>query len=100
MPLLFRLLNVAAELAAKKVVYFVIPSEARNLSLICLISLREMKERFLASLSMTKFWMDFSAACEAATHKDYDNFFWRYPPLSRRVLAGSLNPAQQVMGLS
>ena len=31
-PLFFRPLNVAAEQAAEKVVYFLIPSEARNLS--------------------------------------------------------------------
>jgi hypothetical protein len=37
--------------AAEKVVYFVIPSEARNLSSIWP---HEKKERFLASLGMTK----------------------------------------------
>jgi hypothetical protein len=31
-PFFFKSLNVAAEAAAEKVVYFVIPSEARNLS--------------------------------------------------------------------
>jgi hypothetical protein len=36
---------------AKKIVYFVIPSEARNLSSIWP---HEKKERFLASLGMTK----------------------------------------------
>ena len=40
-----------AEEAAEKVIYFVIPSEARNLSS---IQRHEKKERFLASLGMTK----------------------------------------------
>jgi hypothetical protein len=40
-----------AEQAAEKVVIFVIPSEARNLSEGCV---EEKKERFLASLGMTK----------------------------------------------
>jgi hypothetical protein len=44
-------LNVAAEWAAEKVVYFVIPSGARNLSS---IQAQEKKERFLAPLGMTK----------------------------------------------
>jgi hypothetical protein len=39
------------EVAAEKVIYFVIPSEARNLSFFCWA---ETKERFLASLGMTK----------------------------------------------
>jgi hypothetical protein len=38
------------------VVYFVIPSEARNLSS---IDAQEKKERFLASLGMTKWWRGF-----------------------------------------
>jgi len=49
--------------AAEKVVHFVIPSEARNLSSICT---DEKKERFLASLGMTKRVEPFSAACLAA----------------------------------
>jgi hypothetical protein len=40
-----------ASQAAEKVIYFVIPSEARNLSS---IQRHEKKERFLASLGMTK----------------------------------------------
>jgi hypothetical protein len=42
---------VAASQAAEKVVYFVIPSEARNLSF---FSCGQIEERFLASLGMTK----------------------------------------------
>jgi hypothetical protein len=45
-----------AEQAAEKIVYFVIPSEARNLSSIWP---HEKKERFLASLRMTEFWKGF-----------------------------------------
>src|SRR4029077_13344085 len=45
-----------AEQAAEKAVYFVIPSEARNLSSIWPY---EKKERFLASLGMTRFWKGF-----------------------------------------
>jgi hypothetical protein len=44
-------LRVSALQAAKKVFYFVIPSEARNLSSICR---HEKKEGFLASLGMTE----------------------------------------------
>jgi hypothetical protein len=44
--------HTAAKQAAEKVVYFVIRSEARNLSSIWPY---EKKERFLASLGMTKF---------------------------------------------
>jgi len=44
-------MNVAPEGAAEKVVYFVIPSEARNLSF---FSCGQIEERFLASLGMTK----------------------------------------------
>jgi hypothetical protein len=40
-----------AEQALKKVIYFVIPSEARNLSV---VSIMKKKERFLAPLGMTK----------------------------------------------
>ena len=47
---LIRHFSGTAEMAAKKVVYCVIPSEARNLSSIWL---HEKKERFLASLGMT-----------------------------------------------
>ncbi len=43
---------------AEKVVYFVILSEAKNLSCFCA---REKKERFFTSLRMTK-WNTFSAA--------------------------------------
>jgi hypothetical protein len=43
--LIFEALNVTAQQAAEKVIYFVIPSEARNLSSTLL---REKKERFLA----------------------------------------------------
>jgi hypothetical protein len=45
-----------AEQAAEKAVYFVIPSEARNLTSIWPY---EKKERFLASLGMTIFWRGF-----------------------------------------
>jgi hypothetical protein len=45
--------------SAGKVFYFVIPSEARNLSS---TSGQEKKERFLASLGMTKRQGAFSAA--------------------------------------
>jgi hypothetical protein len=48
--------NPHAEQVAEKVFYFVIPSEARNLSSIWR---HEKKERFLASLGMTIFWMGF-----------------------------------------
>jgi len=57
-----------ASQAAKKVVIFVIPSEARNLSEGCA---HEKKERFLASLGMTKSWGDFSAACETCATDPY-----------------------------
>jgi hypothetical protein len=50
-PKIFRPLNVAAEQAAEKVIHFVIPSEARNLSF---FALGQIEERFLASLGMTK----------------------------------------------
>jgi hypothetical protein len=46
----------AAKHAAEKVVYFVIPSEARNLSRVCA---QGKKKRFLASLRMTKRSGDF-----------------------------------------
>src|SRR4029077_13955846 len=51
-----------ASQSTEKVVYFVIPSEARNLSS---IRPHENKEGFLASLGMTKFWRVFFAACSA-----------------------------------
>jgi hypothetical protein len=52
--LIFEALNVTAQQAAEKVIYFVIPSGARNLSSTLV---REKKERFLAPLGMTKcFW--------------------------------------------
>ena len=51
------------------------------------------------ALKSLLFWL-LNLAAETATHKDYDNFFWRYPTLCRRVHAGSLFPARQVMGLS
>jgi len=44
-----------ADQAAEKRIYFVIPSEARNLSFFDLRP-RKKKERFLASLGMTKVW--------------------------------------------
>jgi hypothetical protein len=47
----------------KKMIYFVIPSEARNLSF---FRWAQTKERFLASLGMTKRQGTFSAACLAA----------------------------------
>jgi hypothetical protein len=43
--------NPQAEQAAEKAIYFFIPSEARNLSS---IEAQEKKERFHASLGMTK----------------------------------------------
>ena len=48
-------------MVVERVVYFVIPSEARNLSL---VQAQQKKERFLASLGMTKVWSNFSGACE------------------------------------
>jgi hypothetical protein len=44
--------------ATGKIVHFVIPSEARNLSTVLAY---ENKERFLASLGMTKWWEIFFA---------------------------------------
>jgi hypothetical protein len=41
----------AAEQSAEKAFYFVIPSEARNLSV---VQAQQQKEKFLASLGMTK----------------------------------------------
>jgi hypothetical protein len=46
----------------EKVIYFVIPSEARNLSFFCWL---RTQERFLASLGMTKGWDTFSGTCLA-----------------------------------
>jgi hypothetical protein len=54
--------NLPVGLAAEKVIYFVIPNEARNLSWICP---NEKKVGFLASLGMTKSGGPFSAACSA-----------------------------------
>jgi hypothetical protein len=48
-----------ASQTAEKVIYFFIPSEARNLSS---IEAQEKKERFLASLGMTKNVGTFSAS--------------------------------------
>ena len=56
----------AGKQAAEVIVNFVIPSEARNLSSVLA---HDKKERFLASLGMTKRWESISAACEAAAHK-------------------------------
>jgi hypothetical protein len=61
-----------ASQAAEKVVNFVIPSEARNLSR---VQAHEKKAGFLASLGMTKNIGSFSAVCSACgflfelTHK-------------------------------
>jgi hypothetical protein len=55
-PLIFSALNVTVEQTAEKIVYFVIPSEARNLSF---SSWAQTQERFLASLGMTKFLVFF-----------------------------------------
>jgi hypothetical protein len=66
--LLFRSLDVASEQAAEEIVNFVVPSEARNLSSVLA---HDKKERFLASLGMTKRWGSISAACEAAAHKTH-----------------------------
>jgi hypothetical protein len=49
------------EQAAEKLIYFVIPSEARNLSF---FSWACIEERFLASLGMTKMVGTFSASSE------------------------------------
>jgi hypothetical protein len=51
-----------AEPAAEKMIYFVIPSEARNRSS---IQAQEKKERFLTSLGMTKKVGAFPASSEA-----------------------------------
>jgi hypothetical protein len=59
-------MNVAAEEAAEKVVYFVIPSEERNLSS---IYSDEKKERFHSSRNDKRREAFFSASCEAAAHK-------------------------------
>jgi len=47
----------------EKVLYFVIPSEARNLSSVCT---QEKKERFLALLGMTKVWHFFRSLLDRA----------------------------------
>jgi len=52
----------AGKQAAEVIVNFVIPSEARNLSSVLA---NEKKERFLASLGMTKWRGSFSAAFKA-----------------------------------
>jgi hypothetical protein len=58
-----RVNNVDTFIGGAKKIYFVIPSEARNLSA---IYAQEKKESFLASLVMTKYLGNFSAGCLAA----------------------------------
>jgi hypothetical protein len=59
-------LDVAAKQAGEKVVYFVIPSEARNLSL---LETQEKRYSSARSVPHNDKIVGFSAACKAATHK-------------------------------
>jgi hypothetical protein len=59
-------LDVAAKQAAGKVVYFVIPSEARNLSL---LETQEKRDSSARSVPRNDKFVGLSAACKAATHK-------------------------------
>jgi hypothetical protein len=54
-------MNVAPEGAAEKVVYFVIPSEARNLSL---IETQEKRDSSARSVPRNDKILSFSATCE------------------------------------
>ena len=75
-PIILGSLNVAAEQIAEKVVYFVIPSEARNLSSV----LTQRKEREIPRFARNDKRLSFSAACESATHKDQPKIAPDLPP--------------------
>src|SRR5260370_35768402 len=76
-PIFFGSLNVAAEQIAEKVVYFVIPSEARNLSSIETQGKRDSSAR---SVPRNDKLLGFSAACESATHTDQPKLASDLPP--------------------
>jgi hypothetical protein len=59
------------EQPAEKVIYFVIPSAARNLST---VSIQEEQERFLTSFGMTKGWDAFSVSVEARSTTGFPTF--------------------------
>jgi hypothetical protein len=70
-----------ASQAAEKRVHFVILSEARNLSP---VSVQEKKERFLASLRMTKWWREFFRGLFNRTENMRDRSgFSRWPVCGR-----------------
>ena len=70
-------LRVAAEQAAKKVIYVVIPSEARNLSSIETQGKRGSSAR---SVPRNDKLLGFSATSKAATHKDQPKIASDLPP--------------------
>jgi hypothetical protein len=76
-PIFLESLKVAAEQAAKKVIYVVIPSEARNLSSIETQGKRDSSAR---SVPRNDKLLGFSAASETATHKDRPELGPDLPP--------------------
>jgi len=63
-----RFLNVAAEEAAEKVLFSVIPSEARNPSS---IETQEKRDSSAKTMPRNDGVLSFSATSETATHKDH-----------------------------
>src|SRR4029077_20660975 len=76
-PMFIESLKVATEQAAEKAVYFVIPSEARNLSSIETQGKRDSSAR---SVPRNDKLLGFSAVSEAATHKDQPKIASHLPP--------------------
>src|SRR4029077_6544610 len=76
-PMFIESLKVATEQAAEKAVYFVIPSEARNLSSIETQGKRDSSARRVPRNDKL---LGFSAASETATHKDRPELGPDLPP--------------------